>query len=170
MVILFSGRKSSTEKEIIDILTSYGANYISDKKINLSGKNFTIISEYKKTDMSLKNGIAVFIDDTERFNGQTFPKGIIGICENHNQKALNIFKDNLVPVISCGMSPKSTITISSINDDSLLAALQRTIVDFNGFEIEPLEIKINLTKAYNPFSVMASAAVLLLMGITPDSF
>ena len=170
MVILFSGRKSAVERDIIEILSGCGANYISDKAVTSGDGGFTIISEYKKTEINLKNGIAVFIDDTDRFNNQTFPKGIIGICEDSNQKALEIFKNSNIPVISCGMSAKNTVTLSSINSETLLAALQRTVTDCTGNEVDPGEFKIKLKKSYAPFAVMASTAVLLLNGITPKAF
>ena len=54
MVLLFSNRKSKTEKEIIEILTSFGADYISDKKVSALNGPFTIVSEYKVTDLKLK--------------------------------------------------------------------------------------------------------------------
>lgn len=170
MVIIFSGRKSAVEKEIISILTKYGANYISDKMISADAGKFTIISEYKKTDIKLKKGIAVFIDDTDRFNDQIFPEGIIGICGDSNTKALELFKKSNIPVISCGMNCKNTVTLSSLNSSTLLATLQRTVIDNYGNEVDPGEFKIKLTKNYEPFSVMASAAVLLVNGIIPDEF
>lgn len=170
MVILFSGRKSTVENEIIEILSRYGANYISDKMVLAGEGRLTIISEYKKTDIKLKNGIAVFIDDTDRFNLQIFPEGIIGICEDENLKALELFSESRIPVISCGMNPKNTVTLSSFGNASLLVSLQRTITDSAGKEVDPAEFKIKLTRDYKPFSVMASAAVLLLNGIVPDVF
>ena len=132
MVILFSGRKSAVEKEIIEILTGYGANYISDKAVSSVDGSFTVVSEYKKTDIKLKSGIAVFIDDTDRFCNQIFPDGIIGICEDKNTAALKAFKTSGTAVISCGMSAKNTVTLSSFGDTSLLASLQRTLTDFEG--------------------------------------
>ena len=45
-----------------------------------------------------------------------------------------------------------------------------TVTDFIGNDIDPAEFKIKLTKKYSPFAVMASAAVLLLVGIKPDVF
>ncbi len=170
MVILFSGRKSRTEKEIIEILTKHGATYISDKFVAENQGLFTIISTYKKTDISLNKGIAVFIDDTDRFNQQTFPIGIIGICEDSNIKALELFKKSHNAVISCGINSKNTVTLSSINDDGLLASLQRTVTDNCGNQIYPSEFKIKLTKEFSPFAVMASVAVLLLNGIVPTEF
>ena len=53
MVILFSNRNNKIEKEIINILTKYGANYISDK----------IITENKDLLESLINGNQVVMED-----------------------------------------------------------------------------------------------------------
>ncbi len=161
MVILFSGRKEKTEKEIIDILTDFGANYISDKKISAASGGFTIISEYKKTDIKIDSGIAVMLDNSERFENQVFPKGIIGICESSNLKALKIFRDNNTPVISCGMNPKSSITLSSLSPTSLLLTVQRRIAVADKI-IEPGEYKIQISGNYSPFSIMASAIILFL--------
>lgn len=167
MVILFCDRKSKTEKEIIDILTFVGADYISDKKV-CSGKGiFTIISEYKKTELNIEKGIAVFCDNTERFIGQTFPKGIIGICEDTNKNALKLFSQSKISVISCGMNGKNTVTLSSLGDKELLATLQRCVVNNFGEKIDPADFKIKLKNDYNSFSVMASVAIMLLKGILP---
>ena len=65
------------------------------------------------------------------------------------------------------MGAKNTITLSSINSETLLTTLQRTVTDINGNEIEPEEFKIKLKKEYLPFSVMASVAVMLLCGVIP---
>lgn len=170
MVILFSGRNNKIEKEIIEILTGCGANYISDKAVFSGSEPITIISEYKKTDLKIKKGIAVLIDDTDRFKNQTFPPSVIGICEENNLKAIELFSKNPIPVICCGMGTKNTITLSSINSDTLLTTLQRTVTDIKGNEIEPEEFKIKLKKNYQPFSVMASVAVMLLCGVIPKEF
>lgn len=168
MVILFSKRNSKTEKEIIEILMSYGATYISDKYVFLRDKNFAVVSQYKKTNLQFKKGIAVFTDETEQFKNQILPQGTIGICEENNKEAINLFCENKIPAISCGMGAKNTVTLSSLNGDCLLVSLQRKIVQTSGKSIEPAEFRIKLKKDYQPFSVMASATVLLLLGISPD--
>lgn len=168
MVILLSDRKSKEEKEIIEILTDFGASYISDKAIFSGNQELTIISEYKKTELKIKKGVAVFLDKTNRFDKQEFPIGIIGICEDCNGKAIQIFSNSKIPVISCGMSSKNTVTISSINKESLIVSLQRAVIDINGNLIEPEEFKINLKKEYSPFSVMSSIAVMILCGVIPN--
>ncbi len=168
MVILFSDRKSVEEKEIIHILTNLGATYISDKTVK-SGKNpITIIGTYKKTDLNIKKGIAVMTGAKNRFEEQKFPNSIIGICECSDKTSVGIFSKSPVAVISCGMGRKNTVTVSSISDDAALLTFQRNITDIYGNTIEPAEYKVRLRGKYREFSVMASAAILLLHGIKPE--
>ena len=47
---------------------------------------------------------------------------------------------------------------------------QRTVTDIYGRDREPAEFRIRLTHSRSPFAVAAAAAVLLLLGITPDEF
>ena len=170
MVILFSGRNCAAEKQLIEILSAHGANYISDKQVLQSGGDFTVISEYKKTDIRLQSGVAVLIDDTDRFAEQRFPGGMIGICEDTNRRALEIFQKSGLPVITCGMNAKSTITFSSMGEHSLLVALQRGLTDRNGKQLYPEEFRVSLKKQYHPFAVMAALAILLVNGIRPKEF
>ncbi len=170
MVILFSDRNSKCEAEIKEILTKHGGQFISDKFIGDGNKDFTILSVYKNSNLEIEKGIAVFLDYKERFKSQVLPKGIIGICENENRTALEIFKRNKIAVICCGLSNKNSITLSSIGNEQLFASLQRSVQNLNGEIIDPCEIKIKLTRDYLPFSVMASAAILILKGIVPKEF
>ncbi|MBR7133010.1 MAG: hypothetical protein IKD04_05705 [Clostridia bacterium] len=170
MVLLFSDRKSKDEKEIIEILAANGGDYISDKTVSYGGGAFTFISKYKSTELRLNNGIAVFIGNTDKFKQQRFPKGIIGVCEEGNRNALELFSKSPISVICCGMNSKNTITLSSLSDDTVLTTVQRTIITDNGTEIEPCEFLIKLTKSYSPFAIMASTAALLLCGIIPNKY
>lgn len=170
MVVLFSNRKSKAEKEIVDILTACGADFISDKTVCAKGGYFTLTVFYKPTDLKIEKGIVLILDNTEKFLPQSLPDGTIGICEDCNSNALKIFEKNNIPVISCGNSSKNTITISSINDRNIIVTLQREITDKFGNIIYPGDYKIALSKDYSPFAVLSSAAILLLNGITPNKF
>ena len=165
MVVLFSERKSKTENEISNILLKHNAKYISDNKIIAGKDSVSVICQHKNVRLETNEGIAVFTDDTNRFENQILPNGIIGICESGNLNALKVFKKNEIPVITCGMNSKSTVTFSSFCDGTALLSLQRTV---NG--IEPQEIKIKLCENYQPFSVMVGAMILLLCGINPNEF
>ena len=170
MVILFSNRKSAYEKEIIEILTACNGNYISDKTVCSGKGKLTVISVYKHTDLNIKTGIAVLLDDGDRFIKQTFPDGITGICDDTNETALKLFKQSGTPIISCGVNSRNTVTLSSMSDNTVFVTLQRALKDLRGNTIEPAEYKINTQKNYSPFSIAACVAILLIYGITPKAF
>lgn len=170
MVILLSSRNSKCEKEIVEILKNNGANHISDRNIDTNHGNLTAISIYKKTDLNLKNAVAIFVEKSQRFTLQKFPIGIIGIAEDNNKAALSNFKKSGNAVITCGINNKNTITISSLNHENALVTLQRSIIDLNGNIVDPAEYKITLSKQYTPFSIMACAITLILKGIEPTLF
>ena len=69
-----------------------------------------------------------------------------------------------------GMNGKNTVTLSSVGGSAALVSLQRTVTDIYGHDREPAEFRIRLTHSRSPFAVAAAAAVLLLLGITPDEF
>ena len=162
MVILFSNRKSKLEKEILEILITCGADFISDRLVISTGGFFTATVCYKKTQINAKKAIILILDDSEKFKNQILPLGVIGICEDTNQNALNIFKENKVPVITCGNNHKNTITISSIENNQYILTLQRQITDLKGNVILPTDYKITLDNKYSPEAVMLCGAVLCL--------
>lgn len=170
MVLLISERKNKCAAEVSEILINHGANHISEKSICENGGKFTFINLYKKSEILASKIIVVYFDDNERFSKQSLPETTIGICEENNLTALENFKYNNSVVITCGTGSLNTISISSINQNSLLATLQRSIIDIYGNVIFPAEFKIRLSKSYSPYSVMVATAVLLLNGITPQIF
>lgn len=170
MVILFCQNENGVAKEIAEILTSHGADHITDSVIEQKNGRFTVLTKTRKTELKLTNAIAVFCSESKKFKNQAFPKGVIGICEETDRTALEILARSDTPVITCGMNQKNTVTLSSLNGNIWLAALQRNLNDLNGKKILPCEFKIKLKKQYNPFSVLAAAVILLLNGIKPCEF
>ncbi len=170
MVIIFTERNNQYEKEIIEILKNHGADHYSDKTISENGGNLKVISIYKHTHLSVKNIIALFLENKNKFEKQIFPIGTIGICEDVNKEALGNFKKSNNTVITYGTNNKNTLTISSFAENKVLVTLQRTIINSNGKKIEPCEFKIKLTKQYSPYSILSSTAILILNGINPKQF
>ncbi len=164
MVLLFSDRKSKLEKEITEILTAFGADFITDKSVSAIGGFFTVVVCYKKSEINIKKGIALMIDDTEKFKNQVLPKGIVGVCEDNNSSAIDIFKANRLPAMTCGLSHKNTVTFSSMGKKHFVLTLQREITDINGNTILPCDIKVDFEKEYSPSAVLLSLSVLCLLG------
>lgn len=170
MVILFSNRKNKTEKEIIEILTACGADFISDKAVTASGGYFTVCSLYKTAKLNIKKGTVLILDDTDKFKDIKFESGLIGICEETNKTALEIFSENRIPVITCGNNQKNTLTISSFSEDSIIISLQRSVKTIFGYKIYQGDYNVKIEKNYSKNSILLSFAILLFNGIIPEKF
>lgn len=70
--------------------------------------------------------------------------------------------------VSYGMSPKCTITLSSVGDTSILA-IQRELPVINGKSLEPQEISVKNTYTLSQYPLMACSAALLILGFSPES-
>jgi hypothetical protein len=65
-------------------------------------------------------------------------------------------------IVTYGMSPKNTITLSSISEESCVLALQRELITTNGNMLERQEIKVK--GGLRPGSLLAVAGALLILG------
>lgn len=165
MVIILSDKENQVDRQIADILSQKGANVIMDNKISDQSGSVMVVNHHRKFDITAQKGVVIATDGINNFNNQYFPKGIIGICNEDNINALKLFKDNNIPVITCGRGNKNTITVSSVAEDSVLLSLQRGISDINGRYIEPCEIKVQLSKNEDLFSHLAATAVSLIYSV-----
>ena len=70
-------------------------------------------------------------------------------------------------VVSYGMSPRASITASSIQDQVCLFSLQRDLPLLSGGLLEAQELSIPLPPRVNPEIFMAALGVVLLLGLPP---
>lgn len=160
LFILWDGR-SRDGRDILEILEPY-----TDRRHTSRFRTgrLEIIALHGKS----KNGIAVFTGNTEAFKGYRLPHCTHGICEETDISALRILKARKIPLVTCGMNAKSTVTASSITPTRALVTLQRCLTEHGA--VTPAELSIELSGARTPFAITAAAAVLLLNGITPKLF
>jgi hypothetical protein len=71
--------------------------------------------------------------------------------------------------ISCGLSNRDALTLSSIGDNNAMLALQADIFTLGGELLERQEIPVSMEKPAEPEAVLAAAGALLLLGAAPDS-
>ena len=63
--------------------------------------------------------------------------------------------DNLnLMAITYGFNNKSTFTISSIEENSVIICLQRVIFDINGYEIEPQEYEVKIHENTDKYAII----------------
>lgn len=71
-------------------------------------------------------------------------------------------------VISYGMSPRDTVTASSISESGVVISLQRELVTLKGEVLERQELPIMPSKKAKLEHMMAVKSALLLLGLSPE--
>lgn len=68
-------------------------------------------------------------------------------------------------VVSYGLTPRDSLTLSSLGRDGLCLALQREVVTLAGRSLEPQETPLRGFAGVEPELVLAWAGVMLLVGV-----
>jgi hypothetical protein len=90
--------------------------------------------------------------------------GAVAVVDSANVAALRQIGESSLPAITCGLSARDTLTLTSFSRDSAVLAVQRSITCFDGTVFEPQETPFFLADAIDSFVLMAAGAVFLLTG------
>lgn len=71
--------------------------------------------------------------------------------------------------VSYGVSPKDTLTLSSLEGDQICLALQRELVTLEGVLVEEQEWVLPFPVGSDPMDYLAAAGVLLALGLSPEA-
>lgn len=96
------------------------------------------------------------------------PKHTVAIVNAQNVEMLQRLEGTAIQTIPCGLSSWDTFTLASSTEESQVVALQRSITNFQGEIIEPMEFPVhnpNLLKL-SRYNLMALCAVGCLAGGT----
>ena len=156
--IICTPKQESTIKKVLNA-NLQATNIILLKQDNIENfKNITFET------------IAVFSNQIEEFSNQETVAKIIekttyfvmDADEPISSKLLETLKAN---VITYGFNTKSTITASSVKEDSILICLQRNIQNRFGQKVESQEILIPLSSYHaNTNIIMGIVSILLIYG------
>lgn len=111
----------------------------ADGSAEIDCENAAVIVGHNAS-VNVKNALGVIVDG-ENFTGQ-IPHGI--------------------QLITCGISPKNTVSVTSRTDDKLTLSLNRAIHTASGI-CEPLEQPVPLDKPHDEYDIMAAFAARLLL-------
>ena len=140
------------------------SNYIKNEIIRKSKKNrFEIININKKSIENIKNirfdtivindNIEDFIENS-KYLEEIIEKSSYIIINSDIVTNLALINNNKAQVITYGLNSKASLTISSVNEDSVLICIQRAIKSVYNKIIEEQEINVklennNIKKIYN---------------------
>lgn len=96
-------------------------------------------------------------------------KGIVSILESENEAAARSLLNSGATALTCGLTARDTLTLSSFSDTSPVVSIQRSITAFDGHTLEPCEQPIALHAPLSGYALLSVCAVLLLTGQAPES-
>ncbi len=125
---------------------------------NLKNKNVTVIVINDKNIENVRNIKFETIIMTEEIKKEEYLKKILRntkylIINADMRYNVSILKDIEIVAISYGFNHKSTVTISSIEEDNILVCIQRNMLDINGHLIEFQELSIKTESKDKNFKI-----------------
>lgn len=96
----------------------------------------------------------------------TPPENTVAVANAQNVEVLQGLEGTSIRTITCGLSTCDTFTLASSTEDSVVAALQRSIVSFRGEIVEPMEFPVYNRRllGLSRYALMAFCAVGCLEG------
>lgn len=116
----------------------------------------------------LESALFLFKNRISHFTGLSIPAGCLAIVDAGNLAALSVLKKSGVSAITCGMSARDTLTLSSSKERSAAVCIQRQMVSLSGRTLDEREIPVSFESRHDPFSILAACAVLMLADREPE--
>ena len=162
---------TSISDALLPTLARYGGvQYCSEKRLGRFGggtNEFFLYDCEKVPQIELEYGILLFKNSFHSSQNISIPSGFSCVLETKNLNAAVILKDTNTAAITCGTSPKDTISIAGLGLDETNAtlSLQRSIITVGGGILEPHDFTVKLLSKLGPHRILAVCAVLLISGI-----
>lgn len=115
--------------------------------------------------IEVEKGVFIFKNKIDHSDKISIPNNFFPIVGSDNACALAYLMKRSTPALSCGMSPRDTLCISSHDFGSAVVSLQRTISSLDGKTIEPHDVTIALLQPAEKYPLLAAVGVLLLSGL-----
>jgi len=116
-------------------------------------------------------GAPVFLvikDSLRRFEGLELPPcGGAAVASDH-AAALELLARSGSPAVTCGLSARDTLTLTSIAEGGAVIALQRSLPTWDGGRAEPMELPVcGPCGPAERYPLLCCAAVLAFCGLLP---
>lgn len=134
-----------------DALAHYGGvQYFSGEELLRLGEDpprFVLYEWEALPQQTCGTGILLFKNSFAPTPDQILPKGLIPVLEARNTVVACFLRGTGTPVVTCGTSPRDTLSVASLRADRALVSLQRCVTTLDGRMIEPGEILVALSQS-----------------------
>ncbi|NLZ45779.1 MAG: hypothetical protein GX896_03710 [Clostridiales bacterium] len=127
----------------------------STLKLKSGEDNIYLIYGLDFGSIACEKAVLLFDETFKSYSGKLKINKSVGGVLGKNTNAVAFLKNAKIPVVTIGVSPKSTITYSGFQTDSLAVALQRTVVTIEGSEIDPFEYPMPIPFNEDVYQVLA---------------
>lgn len=168
-IVLFGITGGYVADEIKRILSYYGVAAVCGTSVDVRASNPKFLSLEYSTRVNLKGGkgAVVLIGEISENSILEIPDNYKGIVYSGDNGALNLLQKNNITTITCGMSNKDTLILSSIGERTASVCVQRKIITLNGKIIEVGEYPVRLKNKITDYALLAAFGILLLCDIEP---
>lgn len=115
-------------------------------------------------DVEVDNAVVVFSGESATAAQPHNGMEAVAVVNSGVPASIEAVSKTGMPAITCGFSPRDTMTLSSFDSDSAVLSLQRGVKCFDGSVEEPREIPLKLAYPLDSFTLMAAASVYILCG------
>ena len=137
----------------------FSITYLNNGLVRQTGEGpeILLIEEEKIISESINNSVIVFKKDCIPLISGKFLEENIAIISSHDKSHLKKISGQNIETITCGSSPKDTVTYSSSDDETIVVSLQREITSFGKKAVLPFEmpVKRHCNDDYNILSFFA---------------
>lgn len=152
-----------------DLAKRFAIRYQDRRSIRDFGKNpeLLLVDTENLASLDAEPAILIMKTDAVPLSLTHCPRPVPTIANSENAEQLAALAKLSIPVITCGMRPKDSVTFSSCGDERVVASLGRTIRTVSGDELEPLEIPFHDCFGMEGYPLLAYAALRMLLGDVP---
>lgn len=159
---------TSVSRALVSALALYGGvRYAGPDRIfecGVSPEYF--LYEYEKLpEIGLKNGIVLFRNSVPPQGPAFVPPGFFYVLETKNSRAAALLKGARAAVVTCGTSPKDTLSVAALEENTAVLSLQRTLKTLDGKALEPHDFTVKCSEPRSPHQLLMVCAALLLAGV-----
>lgn len=115
------------------------------------------------------SGIVIFKNSFNQHYNIKIAENSICILEPSNKHAIKTLSSSKASVITCGTSPRDTLSLASLTPGKAVVSIQRNIIALNNKIIDSRDVVIKLLENYKTYSILSVCAFINLIGINQKS-
>lgn len=119
-------------------------------------------------EIGMPAGILILRDSVVIRDGASVPDGFFCVMSSDSVCAARILRGSRATAITCGTSPRDTLSLAALEPGSAAVSLQRNLRTLDGKLLEPRDFHVTLSRPLGPQQILFTSAALLLSDIDPE--